>query len=213
MEIVIAKLPAIRIGQAARLLALAFRADPVITFYLNGSARRSVAFPAFFRALLCEGYECGFTCAAFSGERLIGVAHWIPPEKISPSPRFQRRARLNHFVVRCLFPGRSRGLYRGFERIATLHPHEPHWYLFLLGVDPAFQGKGVGRKLMSPVLELADGQGVPCYLETPFAETHRFYASQGFELGPPQHHFEGAPCFRTMFRAPQQASQGGRNWR
>jgi hypothetical protein len=44
---------------AARLLARAFAADPVITYFLNGPLRCRFAFPAFFRAIIREHVEGG----------------------------------------------------------------------------------------------------------------------------------------------------------
>ena len=33
-------------------------------------------------------------------------------------------------------------------QMAGFHPHEPHWYIPLIGVDPIFQGQGYGTLLM-----------------------------------------------------------------
>jgi GNAT superfamily N-acetyltransferase len=49
---------------------------------------------------------------------------------------------------------------------ARLHPPYPHWYLETMGVDPAAQRKGLGGRLLKPVLEIADRARVDCYLET-----------------------------------------------
>jgi MFS family permease len=43
---------------------------------------------------------------------------------------------------------------------------KPHWYLWLLGVDPDRQGQGVGSALLAPILARADAEGLPCALET-----------------------------------------------
>ena len=54
-----------------------------------------------------------------------------------------------------------------WQRIAEgKHPREPHWYLALLGVDPALQGRGFGPHLMQPVLDRCDSDRLPAYLET-----------------------------------------------
>ena len=201
--IAIKKLPFNHIGEAARLLARAFHADPILTFFLNDPACRKVAFPAFFRAAIYETWECGYTYAAFTDRRLIGVAVWIPPSGAAPSRQFRRRADRNHSIVKVRFPRRAHALYRGLAALMELHPAKPHWYLSFVGVDPAYQSKGVGRKLTAPVLKNADREGQLCYLETPFPETHEFYCRQGFELGPATHPFKGARKLWTMVRAPK----------
>jgi GNAT superfamily N-acetyltransferase len=199
----VAKLPISQIGDAARLLARAFSADPILTFFLSDPVRRKLAFPAFFRALIYETWECGHVYCATVEDRMVGVSVWVPPSGPKPSRKFQRRAGWNHSIVKACFPRRARALYRGFEATLALHPSEPHWYLFFIGVDPALQGSGAGRKLMAPVLEYADREGTLCYLETPFPRTYEFYRGQGFKLGPGTNPFQGAPTLWTMERAPK----------
>jgi GNAT superfamily N-acetyltransferase len=200
--IVVTDLSFDRIGAAARLLARGFHADPIITFYLDDPAARRVALPAFFRAVIYETFEAGHAYAALAGERLLGVAVWLPPSGAAPSPAFRRRASRNHAVVRARFPRGAGGLYAGFGATESLHPQEPHWYLAFIGVDPAAQRSGVGSQLLSPVLAQADAAGRLCYLETPFPETHQFYRRHGFELGKAARPFQGAPGLWTMLRNP-----------
>ena len=72
-----------------------------------------------------------------------------------------------------------------FSTIGPAHeraPPEPHWYLRLLGVDPAHHGQGLGSTLLEHGLRRADETSQPCYLET-FAERNvHFYLRHGFEL-------------------------------
>ena len=200
--IAVKKLPFDRIGEAARLLARAFHDDPILTFFLNDPVRRKIAYPAFFRAAIYETWECGDTYGAFSDQRLIGVAVWIPPSGTAPSREFERRANRNHSTVKSHFSRRATALYRGLAGLKELHPAKPHWYLSFVGVDPPFQGQGVGGKLTAPGLKKADREGLLCYLETPFPKTHAFYSRQGFELGPGTHPIDGAPKLWTMVRPP-----------
>ena len=50
-------------------------------------------------------------------------------------------------------------LMRFLNLVERKHPHEPHWYLAVLGVDPDRQGRGFGSHLMQPVLERCDANG------------------------------------------------------
>jgi ribosomal protein S18 acetylase RimI-like enzyme len=69
----------------------------------------------------------------------------------------------------------------------------PYWYLLVVGVDPAFQARGIGGRLIAPVLHRADEQGLPCYLETETESNVAFYQRRGFvvvaEKDVPGYHF------------------------
>ena len=51
------------------------------------------------------------------------------------------------------------------EKHRELVPDQ-HWYLFLTGVDPEYQGKGYASQLLNGMLLEIDRQRLPCYLET-----------------------------------------------
>jgi ribosomal protein S18 acetylase RimI-like enzyme len=55
-----------------------------------------------------------------------------------------------------------------------------HMYLQVLGVDPAFQGKGFSGKLVRPMLDRMDKEGLPCYLETLDKNNVKLYEHFGF---------------------------------
>ena len=63
-----------------------------------------------------------------------------------------------------------------------LHPKQPHWYLFVLGVDPKLQGQGLGGKLLERLNERADRDGVIGYLETDRESNLRLYQRYGFQI-------------------------------
>jgi GNAT superfamily N-acetyltransferase len=68
-------------------------------------------------------------------------------------------------------------IFRGMER---RHPREPHYYLSVLGVDPAHQGKGLGHRLVAPVLERCDAERRLAWLESTNPKNHAFYHRLGF---------------------------------
>ena len=53
--------------------------------------------------------------------------------------------------------------------------HEPHGYLWVLGVAPAVQGRCIGSDFLTPVLHRADADGVLCYVETQSEANVAFY--------------------------------------
>jgi ribosomal protein S18 acetylase RimI-like enzyme len=52
----------------------------------------------------------------------------------------------------------------------------------MLGVDPAYRNQGVGSSLIQPILERADRENMPCYLETSTEKGVRFYQRHNFEI-------------------------------
>ena len=92
-----------------------------------------------------------------------------------------------------------------FEQMDALHPQEAHWYLPLIGVDPAQQGKGIGSALLSHVLNVCDGQKVLAYLEAtsprnvPLYERHGFEAVGGIQAA-------DSPRIIAMLRKPRPMS-------
>jgi ribosomal protein S18 acetylase RimI-like enzyme len=87
------------------------------------------------------------------------------------------------------------------------HPSDDHWYLAMLGTEPAQQGRGVGSAVLEPVLERADLDGVGAYLESSnpvnlaFYERHSFRPTGTLDPG-------GCPPLTTMWRDPQPVGTG-----
>ncbi len=57
---------------------------------------------------------------------------------------------------------------------------ETDWYLSILGLDPAKQGRGRGADLLAPILTRADASGAACYCETFTPRNMSFYERLGF---------------------------------
>ncbi|HJR25364.1 MAG TPA: GNAT family N-acetyltransferase [Acidimicrobiales bacterium] len=87
--------------------------------------------------------------------------------------------------------------------MAESHPHDrPHWYLNVVSTLPSRQGRGLGGVVLRPVLEQADADGLPCYLESTNPRNRTLYYRQGFEdLG--ELPLDGGPTMLAMWREPQ----------
>lgn len=197
------KLPMNSIRSAGNLLARAFHADPILTYFFDHPARRAVALPAFFRSTIFDSWESQHVYMATLQNSLVGVAVWLPPKPTPASTEYRRRADRSQRVARAMFPRGSQQIEQGFQETLKLHPSKPHWYLAFVGVEPGAQGLGIGSRLLRPVLRKADKNGQFCYLETPFKETHAFYRSLDFRLQKKARPFRGAPPLWTMMRNPK----------
>jgi GNAT superfamily N-acetyltransferase len=72
-------------------------------------------------------------------------------------------------------------LFRQLSLAESKHPHEPHYYLPFAGVEPGWQGRGIGAALLRPVLERCDRDGMPAYLEATAPRNRALYERNGFE--------------------------------
>ena len=89
-----------------------------------------------------------------------------------------------------------------FTILDAHHPHEPHWYLGFLGVQPALQGLGLGSALLQATLVGVDAAGEPAYLEATSADNRRLYERHGFEVVR-ELPLPGGPSLFAMWREPQ----------
>ena len=76
------------------------------------------------------------------------------------------------------------------------------WYLSIIGIAPQAQGRGLGRKLLEPMLAEADAATASCYLETFSMRNVTFYTRLGFGVvGRPHEPTTGAH-YVIMLRRP-----------
>ncbi|WAS90154.1 GNAT family N-acetyltransferase [Nannocystis punicea] len=73
-------------------------------------------------------------------------------------------------------------LLRLDEFLRTHHPHAPHFFLAVLGVEPALQGRQLGSALLGALSARADAAGLPCYLETDREPAKRLYMRHGYQV-------------------------------
>ena len=72
--------------------------------------------------------------------------------------------------------------YAGIARLGLLPPHE--YEVHTIGVDPAYQGQGIGRQLLDGLLEFARGGVVYLEVRTDNAAAIALYRRAGFvEVG------------------------------
>ena len=156
-------------------LGAAFADDPVAQWLLG--KRLTPERIGFFDTALARGHlEDGLSTVTADCE---AVAIWAAPKRF----RIPARKMLRH-LPRALAALGPAGFARmlSMADVEKLHPAEPHYYLAVLGTDPAHQGKGLGSAAMAPVFERADSEGTACYLESSKEDNLAFYHRHGFEV-------------------------------
>ena len=154
---------------ATAVLVAAFARDPVLAdFLLRRGPLAAAAHDAFFRFNLLRGYLARPKSLALSsvlrarGGGVVGVALWAPPGPPGSSglPLGEMLRMLT--IARTAFGllGIGRALRAGL-RVDAAHPAAPHYFLGFLAVRPTHQGRGLGARLLAPVLAWASRSGSP----------------------------------------------------
>jgi ribosomal protein S18 acetylase RimI-like enzyme len=189
-------------GQATAALGRAFINDPLITYVIADEDRRRRITPDLYGGIVRYALLYG---KAYTTVEVAGAACWLPPEQSSPT--LLRMLRAGMLKVPLRLGWKSYQQLNEFEAQAEIlhqrHATKPHWYLWALGVDPAWQGKGFGGRLLQPVLARADAEQTPCYLETQNPKNLPFYEKQGFQVSEQKEIFKDAVTTWAMLRQPQ----------
>jgi ribosomal protein S18 acetylase RimI-like enzyme len=188
---------------ASEVLTQAFMQDPFYLFVFPEDEVRRRCTRLLWKALV---RTCRLFGKVHTSVELDGAACWLAPG--SDELTFARALRSGFALPLALarFPPAPRRLMlRALEVLdAERRKHMPgeFWYLEALGVAPSRQGRGIGGRLMAPVLALADAARLPCYLETETERNVTFYQKFRFRVMS-RLEFPGTPVVLwTMRRDP-----------
>lgn len=193
------------LAPAVEALGAAFAADPLIGFLFEPAReRRDECAREFFRLLMSARLERSMpVLVAREGARIVGAVMGYDNSRPDwPAPLSARWERLLTGV-----PGLAERL-ASYEGLADRHmPTEPHYYLGVLGVAPAEQGRGIGSALVASfcALSAADPRSSGVYLETASPANLPLYRRGGFAVtgeGP-----LGTATLWCMFHAHERRAQ------
>lgn len=185
---------------AATALALAFYEDPVTRWivpeiaeqpfgrYLEGAQR-------WFSLVMGGAYRD--RAQTFVTEPVVGAAIWLGPVDWR-TPLWHQLSLLPRLAL--LYRRRLGRLLWLVRLLEARHPREPHWYLAVLGVQPDWQGRGLGSALLGPVLERCRSEALPAYLEASTPRSRACYERLGFQVVEELPLPEGGPPIWRMWR-------------
>ncbi|MCU0568786.1 MAG: GNAT family N-acetyltransferase [Oculatellaceae cyanobacterium Prado106] len=199
-----------QIADASKVAAKAFEDDPVFGYLTSDD--RELRFQALTWLTSRALSYCTQHPYVYTTPNLEGIAAWLPPGKFSGHPLQLLRMglQLQLYALPWQVGWNRLGRWLSFL-VATEQAHQqdmgdlPHWYLGIMVVHPASQGKGLGRQLLQPILQRASDEGLPCYLVTFTPQAVGFYQRNGFEIVRHQTFESGAPPFWTLRRDPLKA--------
>jgi GNAT superfamily N-acetyltransferase len=192
------------LNEAATVAVRAFQYDPFFVFLTPNPLLRARGLALFWRSFIgASGLGSETYGARQSDGRLVGVAAWVKPGMF-PLP-LAAQARQGVGALRALYR-EPKAVVNGTKYLLAIekaHLKEPHWYLELLVADPSVQRSGIGTRLQQPVLEKADAEGLPAYLETQTADNLPYYQRFGYEVAEELHPVSAGPPLWTMRREPR----------
>ncbi|MFD8523039.1 GNAT family N-acetyltransferase [Streptomyces capillispiralis] len=183
-----------------RTLVRAFDDDPMMRWFFPDDASREVRLGRYFTTVFTRQYvrhgRCERTAAA--------AAFWVPPEALDKAvPDAETIQELQDIL------GDRAPLFRDAVEATARHaPRDPHWYLALIGADPAAQGRGHGAALLRSGLAQADAAGMPVRLESSKPSNLPFYEHFGFTVREEQQLPGGGPVLWVMERLPRRPADG-----
>jgi ribosomal protein S18 acetylase RimI-like enzyme len=170
--VIVREMSLAQVEQGIAPVVLAFAADPVARWFYPDARQYWVYAPQLVLALAGRAFVHG---TAFGVEGYGASALWLPP-----GISFDEAA-IEALVEESIEPSDLERKLPFLEQQLAIHPQEPHWYLPMIGVDPAQQGRGYGTALLNHALALVDRDGAPAYLEATSPRNRALYERAGFE--------------------------------
>ncbi|MCL7496186.1 GNAT family N-acetyltransferase [Streptomyces sp. MCA2] len=183
----------------SRTLARAFDDDPMMRWLFTGPASREAGPGRYFTTLFTRQYAQHGVCERTES----AAAFWVPPEARDKAvPDAETVQELQNIL------GDRAPLFRDAVEAAAEHtPQEPHWYLAVIGADPASRGRGHGAALLRSGLAKADAAGLPAYLKSSKPSNLPFYEHFGFTVREELRLPGNGPVLWAMWREPRRPAE------
>lgn len=189
--------PAVHTDRAAitEMLVRSFWYDPVMTWMFPDESVRRIKMPRFYDLLWLTIFPDG-GCDVTSG--IESATFWNPPGKWQlPLTTLLRHTPRLISAFGAALPRALRVLHA----MDAVHPAEPHWYLNMVGTDPALQGRGYGGAVIRARLRQCDADGLPAFLISSKESNIPVYRALGFAITG-KIAIPGGPGLWPMLREP-----------
>lgn len=169
------------LNKAAEVISRAFHDDPLYSYIIPDESERKRFLPYLFKAYIWYCLQFGEVYA--TSPNLEGILLWLPSEFSYITPERSKECGDEVFFY---ILGK-----KYLKRLSvTSHPNEiheqlikePHIYLMVIAIDPKFQRKGFGRKLLLSLLKHLDKYNLKCYLDTNMKSNVFYYQNFGFNV-------------------------------
>ncbi|KAK6358636.1 hypothetical protein TWF730_007959 [Orbilia blumenaviensis] len=176
----IARLEVADIDAAITTIQLAFADDPFADWIYDRSKFSPKRNHASLTIRMKWGMRNGHIYVAHTPERrCAGVAMWVGPQPLEKKQSWDdwcqdwmlwfRQLGMNTRFGRGGLNVKRYYLWKEsqakMQSTVWTNP-EGYWFCNILAIHPDCQGKGIGKALMNEVFDIADSEGIPCYLES-----------------------------------------------
>ena len=175
-----------RRDQIAAIWANAFEQDPLMRWVFPDDAARRESLRRWW------GFSLDYQPpgSELHGTRIDGcAAYWQPPQHKKDTSVEPDEADGGESDGRKAFVAMMTELLgelapSRMEALGQMHQArlpEPHWYLAVLGTSPDQQSRGLGGRVLAPMLDRCDRTGELAYLESSNPANVGFYRRHGFD--------------------------------
>jgi ribosomal protein S18 acetylase RimI-like enzyme len=166
-----------QLQRASAIMERAFENDPLIHYMFPDPVERAERSPWYYAANLKHSQLFGEVWATANWE---GVAAWLSPaadhwsfDRLQQSGLWQMSEHLGEEASQ---------RFMSVVDLPVPYTRQPYYYLFMLGVEPDQQGRGIGSRLLSCLLQQADSTHAAIRVDTNDPANVSFYERHGFEV-------------------------------
>jgi hypothetical protein len=166
------------LSKGSEVLGKAFEEDPIWLEILKDELEKfSIAFEVPLKQ--CLKYGKAFSVSS----NLEGIAGWLPSHNVNMnffqfiwSGAFKSALKLGNKIGK-----RIQEVFKMITEDRKSNMTVPYIYLYVIGVLPEHQGKGIGSSLIKDMLKVLPSE-IPLYLETETEQNVKFYEKLGFRV-------------------------------
>lgn len=143
----LARLTEQQLARAIPMLGRAFHNDPLSIYIYPDEAERKRRLPLMFEIALRYSLRYGEVTTT---PDITGAACWLPPENTTVTIKRLLGIGALGISLKMGVTGMQR-MSHAEDYMKEIHHRclvGPHWYLWVLGVEPASQGQGLGGRLL-----------------------------------------------------------------
>ena len=170
------------VSEASSIAARAFQDDLIDSYFFPNPDERREILPAFYEYRLNFAVRYGVVYA--TSPNIEGIAAWLPSDlgemsmwQMMRSGGFKLFRKLEYKI-----PSKMMAVKDYVRSLRTKNAGDKFIHLEILAVEPKSQGMGYAKKLLEPMFERIDSEGLPCFLETATEKNVPFYQRFGFEV-------------------------------